>query len=165
MLGTPTLSTAGNGKVEPAFVDDVNEERARVLQTNLQACSSSMGAHNLNIHRPALAIDNFSRIEDENCSFQGSTLQDPAKTITDGQLIQHRSSSSTSQKMWGLLKRRWRPLLRPGHSRLEWVCVSHTRDSYLKRTEPQFSARDVEIVYTQILKTTADQHLPSYLRF
>jgi Myb-like DNA-binding protein FlbD len=165
VLGAPTLSTAGNGKVEPAFVDNVSEERARVLQTNLQACSSSMGAHNLNIHRPALAIDNFSQIEDENCSFQGSTLQYPAKTITDGQLIQHRSSSSTSQKMWGLLKRRWRPLLRPGHRRLEWVCVSHTRDSYLKRTEPQFSARDVEIVYTQVFKTTADQHLPSYLRF
>jgi hypothetical protein len=138
VLGTPTLSTAGKGKGEPAFVDDVNEERARVLQTNLQACSSSMGAHNLNIHRPALAIDNFSRTEDENYSIQGSTLQDPAKTIIDGQLIQHRSSSSTSQKMWSLLKRRWRPLLRPGHRRLEWVCVSHTRDSYLKRTEPQF---------------------------
>lgn len=165
VLGAPTPSTAGKGKGKPAFLDDVNEERAWVLQTNQQAGSSSMGAHNLNIHRTGLAIDNFSRTGGENCSFQGSTLQDPTKRIIDGQLIQHRPSSSTRQKIWELLKRRWRPLLRPGHRRLEWVCVSHIRDSYLKRTESQFSARDVEIVYTQIFKTTVDQHLPSYLQF
>ena len=35
-------------------------------------------------------------------------------------------SFSNFKKIWNQLKRTWRPSLRLGHRRLEWICVSHS---------------------------------------
>jgi hypothetical protein len=128
VLGSPTSIGTSKGKGKPASVDAVNEESVRILQKTAQAGSSSMGAQSLDIMRPTLATDNLSLSEEEKFSSQWSVLRDPVKTNIDCQLVQHRPLPSTSQKMWGLLKRRWRPPVRPGHKRLEWVCVSHIMD-------------------------------------
>lgn len=55
------------------------------------------------------------------------------------------------KKIWNQLKRTWRPSLRLGHRRLEWICVGHSRNLLvLKHADLQSCDRDVEICYMPI---------------